>query len=152
MTKNITLSMPDELAKEMEKMSEVNWSAVARKCIGKYVARRKNPDISTLLKKLQNQKGEEYVTGRRKAEEIAEVLGYHGLNLLLKRYNEEVRDAQMRSYQGPIEPWEYIPSSSEIIEKLLIKKGLIKDVSDEFLRGLKDRLLEIENVLSKEQR
>ena len=134
MTKNITLSMPDEMAKEMEKMSEVNWSAVARKCIERYIERRRNPDISSLLEELQRQQGEDYVNGRRKAEEIANILGYSGLNMLLRKYHKEVREVDDRRYLDIVEPREYLPSRNEMIKKLLTEKGFIKEASDEFLR------------------
>lgn len=149
MTKNITLSMPDEMAKEMEKMPEVNWSAVARKCIERYMERRQNPDISSLLEELQRQQGEDYVKGRRKAEQIANALGYRGVNMLLRKYHKQVREVDARSFLGPVEPGECIPSRNEIIEKLLAEKGIIKDASDEFLRGVRERLQEIEKALSK---
>ncbi len=35
---NLTLSIPEELKKEMEKFSEINWSKVARDSIKKKIA------------------------------------------------------------------------------------------------------------------
>ena len=35
---NLTLSIPEELKKEMEKFSEINWSEVARDSIKKKIA------------------------------------------------------------------------------------------------------------------
>ena len=43
MTKNITLALPDDLWARMEKLGEVNWSAVARESIERYVAGREGP-------------------------------------------------------------------------------------------------------------
>ena len=43
MTKNITLALPDDLWARMEKLGEVNWSAVARESIERYVANREGP-------------------------------------------------------------------------------------------------------------
>jgi len=149
MTKNITLSIPDRIGKEMEKMPEINWSAVARKCIEQYIERRKNPDVSSLLEKLQRQQGEEYVKGRRKAEEIADRLGYSELNLLMRKYQEEVDDTNVRAMQGPEEPWDHLPSRNDIMQNLLVGKGIIKEASDEFLRGIRERLREIEDSMSK---
>lgn len=40
-TKNLTISLPDELAKEMDKLPEVNWSELCRQCIHEYIQRRK---------------------------------------------------------------------------------------------------------------
>lgn len=46
MTKNITLALPDDLWLRMEKLGEVNWSAVARESIEKYVAGREGPSVA----------------------------------------------------------------------------------------------------------
>jgi hypothetical protein len=40
---NVTISVPDELKAEMDKLSEVNWSEISRKAISEYIAQRKNP-------------------------------------------------------------------------------------------------------------
>jgi HEAT repeat protein len=45
-TKNITLALPDELWARMEKRGEVNWSAVARESIERYVANREGPGLA----------------------------------------------------------------------------------------------------------
>jgi hypothetical protein len=43
--RNLTISLPDELAKEMENYPEVDWSEVCRQAIEKYVKMRKGvPD------------------------------------------------------------------------------------------------------------
>ena len=43
MTKNITISIPDDLKAEMDKYSEVNWSQVVLKAIKDYIAKRQIP-------------------------------------------------------------------------------------------------------------
>lgn len=40
---NVTISVPDDLKAEMDKLLEVNWSEVSRKAISKYIDERKNP-------------------------------------------------------------------------------------------------------------
>jgi hypothetical protein len=40
---NVTISVPDDLKSEMDKLNEVNWSEVSRKAIAKYIDERKNP-------------------------------------------------------------------------------------------------------------
>ena len=151
MPKNITLSVSDEVANQMDTMPEVNWSAVARTCIMQYIEVRKNPDISSLLEKLQKQKGEEYMSGRRKADDIANDLGYSGLNLLMKKYSKKMDEVTEQEITGAeLLPWETLPSPEGIIQALLSENKLINnDVSDAFLKGLKERLLEIEKALSK---
>jgi len=43
---NVTISVPEELKVEMDKLSEVNWSEIGRKAISEYIAQRKNPHPS----------------------------------------------------------------------------------------------------------
>lgn len=150
MTKNITLSLSDDVASEMETMPEVNWSSVARTCIMQYIEMRKKPDIFPLIEKLKAQKGEEYVNGRKKADDIAEALGYAGLNVMMKKYTNKVEATAEEEMMGPPRPpWESPLTPTDIMEQLLIEKELIEsDVSEAFLRGLRDRLLEIEKMLS----
>lgn len=150
MPKNITLSVSEEIGNEMEKMPEVNWSAVARACIQQYIEMRRNPDISVLLSELKRQRGEEYLEGRRKAEEIAKILGYRRLNLLLKKYGQKILEVEEMESAGGPQYGEYLPSPNEFIEQLLIEHGLIKEASDEFLKGMRERLLEIKEILVKE--
>jgi hypothetical protein len=40
---NLTISVPDELKNEMDKLTEVNWSEVSRNAISAYIEQRKNP-------------------------------------------------------------------------------------------------------------
>ena len=40
---NVTISVPDELKAEMDKLSEVSWSEICRNAISRYIAQRKNP-------------------------------------------------------------------------------------------------------------
>ncbi|MDH5266767.1 MAG: ribbon-helix-helix domain-containing protein [Candidatus Bathyarchaeota archaeon] len=40
---NVTISVPDQLKADMDKLSEVNWSEICRKAISRYIAERKNP-------------------------------------------------------------------------------------------------------------
>jgi hypothetical protein len=47
-------------------------------------------------------------------------------------------------------PWETRLTAQDVIHNLLIEKNLLGDeVSEAFLKGLRDRLLEIEEALSK---
>lgn len=146
MTKNITLSISDRLGKKMNEMPEVNWSAVARGCIERYVENRRNPDISPLLEKLQKQKSEEYVKGRRDAETSIDEKGYAEFNIIMNEYNTKVIEAEE---MGPDE-FGYQPSNSGIMRNVLIRRKILeKEVSDEYLRGLRERLEEIDRLASK---
>ncbi|HVP17250.1 MAG TPA: hypothetical protein VMT42_07775 [candidate division Zixibacteria bacterium] len=150
MAKNITLALPDVLANQMEKMPEVNWSAVAKTCIQQYIELRKNPDMSSLLEKLVKQKGEEYVNGRKKADELANELGYKGLNVLLRKYWKKREPVEAEEATGgPAEPWVTLPSQEDTLQEVLSENNLVKtEASDEFLKGLRERLSEIEKALS----
>lgn len=50
--RNITVSISDELAREMDAKPEINWSEVCRQCISKYVGKR-NEEKGELLKGLE---------------------------------------------------------------------------------------------------
>lgn len=63
MPKNVTIYVPDELAKKMEELSEVNWSEVCRKAIAEYIKARE-PKKGEIIKNL-----EEYLRAKNKTEE-----------------------------------------------------------------------------------
>lgn len=48
-TRNVTISVPEGLKKEMDNYPEVSWSEVCRKAISRYIAERKNPTPSIEL-------------------------------------------------------------------------------------------------------
>lgn len=52
MTKNITISVPDDLAKEMETFPEINWSEVARQAFWNVVKGRKDQWVHGNIKEL----------------------------------------------------------------------------------------------------
>ena len=149
MAKNITLSIPEDVANQMDSMPEVNWSSVARTSITQYIELRKNPDMSALMEKLQKQKGEEYVAGRKKAEEIADKFGYRVLDVVLKKYWKDIEGIEEMEMRGiELEPWQVEPTREDALQKILIERNLVeKDVSAEFVKGLRDRLVEIERAL-----
>ena len=152
MPRNITLSISDDVAVQMEAMPEVNWSSVARTSIVQYIELRKNPDLSALIEKLQRQKGEEYVKGRVKADEIADNLGYPEVDILTKKYWKEMEEVIEKDYTGyEPQPWDTAPTTPEtIIQKLLIERKLVEsDVSTEFARGFRERLIQIEEAIQK---
>jgi len=53
MTKNVTISVSDELAKKMNAMPEINWSEVCRQAISKYINKR-SEEKGELLKGLED--------------------------------------------------------------------------------------------------
>ena len=147
MGKNVTIAIPDELEKWMTSFPEVNWSQVARTCIYKYVAQRLNPDVSELLEKIESEKGAQYKEGRRFAETLLGKMGYTEFNIILKKYRDGIHDEHIKSMEGPFEPYEKIYSSDEVMEKLLREKGLVSEESSEYIKGMRERLLELDNAL-----
>lgn len=150
--KTITISITDEeLINQIDVMQDVNWSAVTKACIKHYVERRLQPDISAILDKLEQEKGQEYINGRLKADEIVVALGYAKFNILMKRYEEKVASAiDLEANGPPPEPWEYRPDSYDLIRDILVSKKLIDDdVSLEYLKGLLDRLNTLNEELTK---
>lgn len=151
MTKNITLSIPEEVAEQMDSMPEVNWSSVARTSITQYIELRKNPDMSALMEKLQKQKGEEYIAGRKKAEEIVDKFGYRILDIVIKKYWKDIEGIEEMDMRGiETEPWVVDLTREDVLQKILVERNLIeKDASTEFLKGLRERIVEIERALPK---
>ena len=149
MTKNITLSIPDEIANQMDSMPEVNWSSVARTSITQYIEMRKNPDITALIEKLQAQKSQEFISGRRKVEEILDKNGYRMLDTIMRKYwkaIEGIVEMEETGYDPP--PWESIPTREAELQKILVELNQIENnVSMEYLKGLKERLLEVYHAL-----
>jgi hypothetical protein len=150
--KNITLSIPEDVASEMDSMPEVNWSSVARTSIVHYIEMRKNPDITGLIEKLRAQKSQEYMLGRKKAEEILDQQGYRILNVILRKYWKAIEGIEEMDTVGyEPEPWVVMPTREDELQKILAEMGLVeKDLSMDFLRGLKERILEIDNSLHDE--
>lgn len=63
MVKNITIGISDELAKKMEEFNEVNWSAVARACIEKYITQRHSDYFEKAIAEVQSKKDIEFKKG-----------------------------------------------------------------------------------------
>ena len=150
MTKNITLSLPDDLAENISKFPEVNWSSVARKCIENYIENRSKPDLTYLLEKLNEEKGQEYVRGRKFGTSIAEKLGYKNLSELVREYSKEREEWDAIRFQGAIGPFDKYEDETDTIEKVSLKKvPEIKGSSEAFLKGFREVILEINTLLSK---
>jgi hypothetical protein len=84
MPKNITLSIPDELASEMDKYKEVNWSAVARSAIEIYIKHRQKPELAPVLDRFSKEKDELYAAGWNKAHQLVAKLSYRELEVIFE--------------------------------------------------------------------
>ena len=67
--KNLTISISDELAKEMDTMPEINWSEVCRQAISKYIDEKKFKEKGELITGL-----EEYLKAKLSTPEAVETL------------------------------------------------------------------------------
>ena len=86
MTRNMTLSIDDELAKKMDKMKEINRSQVAREAFAKYIATRTDPEISEIIDKLDEQRSQQYSKGLTAALNFANDNQYEDLKDFFENY------------------------------------------------------------------
>jgi Arc/MetJ-type ribon-helix-helix transcriptional regulator len=63
MTKNITVGIPDELAKRMDELTEVNWSAVTRDCIEQYLKQRTAENLEKIIAKVKQKRSNDFKKG-----------------------------------------------------------------------------------------
>ena len=111
MTKNITLALPDELWARMEKLGEVNWSAVARESIERYVATREGPGLARSEEDeealLRDQVGllvralRSTTTGVRESTEVQlTTFGTRAVPYLRSSLSEALKEVNNRSKEG----------------------------------------------------
>ncbi|WP_135604816.1 hypothetical protein [Methanococcoides sp. NM1] len=63
MVKNITVGISDELSNKMEEFKEVNWSAITRLCIERYISQRSSDKFEKALAEVQFKKDIEFKQG-----------------------------------------------------------------------------------------
>lgn len=63
MTKNITVGIPDELAKRMDELTDVNWSAVTRECIEQYIKQRTAGNLESIIEKVKLKRSHDFKNG-----------------------------------------------------------------------------------------
>lgn len=63
MSRNITVTVPDELSEKMNTMTDVNWSGVTRDCIERYISARTNPSLGDAVSKIRTKKEADYQDG-----------------------------------------------------------------------------------------
>ncbi|MDR6221608.1 hypothetical protein [Methanococcoides alaskense] len=63
MVKNITVGISDELSNKMEEFKEVNWSAITRLCIERYINQRSSDRLENALAEVQSKKDIEFKQG-----------------------------------------------------------------------------------------
>jgi len=80
---NVTITVPDELKAEMDKLAEVSWSEICRNAITKYIEERKNPHPNFEL---------EVRHPRLIEAPNSWETGYPTLGIMLKIYNKMVSE------------------------------------------------------------
>lgn len=64
MGKNLTIYLPNDVAKKMENFPEVNWSEICRKAVADYVETRSEIDLAPILEKLKKERSENFKQGQ----------------------------------------------------------------------------------------
>lgn len=141
MAKNITISVPDELAKQMEKFRDVNWSEVCRSAIGRYVETRSHPNIEAIISKLRKEFDEDFALGYKSALEFANKTSYRVLDDVYKDIDEDLTIENWRNYWENINlDWSLGEDAFELVEE---------STSTAFIKGFFKGLIEIHNKIHK---
>lgn len=155
MPKNVTISLPDELADAMAKLQEVNWSAVARDAIENYVKMREKPDLAEVVRQLVKQRGSDYARGVQTAQTLAKRKGNAWLDVIVREYYDIWwKKAEEASKEQP-DAW---PTADEVTfddeyEGHLMHQAWKKhdssaaDESDGFMTGFKKTIMEIHEMV-----
>jgi hypothetical protein len=157
MTKNVTISLPDELADAMAKLPEVNWSAVARDAVENYVKMREKPDLAEVVQLLIKQRGSDYARGVQTAQTLAKRKGNSWLDVIVREYNsiwwKEAEEAVKE------QPDEYnvindVTFTDEFEGQLMLQAwkkhdSTAGDESDGFMMGFKRTILDIHEMVRK---
>jgi len=155
--KNLTISIPDELADAMDKHQEVNWSAVARDSIENYVKMRERPDLAEVVQQLVKDRGAEFVKGVNFARAMTKSQGNAWLDVLVRNYNKTWWAEAEKAFNE--EP-EHYNSMNEVefddeYEAQLMFQALKKqdpsvtETSDGFMMGFKKTVLDIHQMVRK---
>lgn len=147
MTKNITVGIPDELAKRMDELTEVNWSAVTRDCIEQYIKQRKAENLEKIIEKVKQKRGNDFKKGYEFIVTNIERLGLPELEEIV--YPDEEKHAD-RLY-------EFLSLSRNTATRMLLRQligytedeetGEVSDihfiVSSDFIEGMREAAKEI---------
>ena len=152
--RNLTLYIPAEVAKKMDKLQEVNWSKIARNAIETYIKDRLDASIpSEALIRLREEKGKEFANGKKLAvEQIIPTIKYKKLALFFQRVRENAingRDSEA-SISGI--PEEMLSLDLEGAALNIIKKyfgEIPKDATEQFVKGVLSVLEETWKKLEK---
>ncbi|CAG0996689.1 hypothetical protein FLAV_02650 [Flavobacteriales bacterium] len=147
MTKNITVGIPDELAKRMDELSEVNWSAITRDCIEQYIKQRKADNLEAIIAKVKEKRGQEFKKGYEFILKNIDGLELPGLEKIASPDQDKEKHAcglYKIFYHAPL-------PTRTLIKKLITytedQYGDVTDIefiiSSEFLKGMQEAAKEI---------
>jgi hypothetical protein len=150
-SRNITLTVPEELAKSMSKFPEVTWSQVAREAIESYVKMREEPDLAPLLQRMAKEKTKEYIVGLAYARELSEKLSYSEFSKLMRNY-WDLMDTRINAIcaEEGVDPEDVLltdfQKNYDFISALEKSNIEVRQTNDAFLKGLR---VELERIFDK---
>ena len=102
MPRNLTISIPDGLNEKMSQLTDVNWSAVCKECISKYVNRRLNPNIEAIIARMKKEKDEVYSSGYLEATNWINQTSFEKVEEAVVGWEEEQKSVYDRCYSGDL--------------------------------------------------
>ena len=164
MTKNMTLSLDDALAKKMDEMKEINWSQVARDAFAIYIESRDEPEIGSIKARLSEEKNNQYANGFSTATNIAKKLPYEKFASFFTYFDGLVADEiAIRFPPGStstllaelvVKTKPSLPDTTmhEIMIKVFRKKGYLSNSSTtkQYKRGFYDGIMKFKGTVGEE--
>lgn len=149
--KNVTVYVPDELAKDMEQMLDVNWSEVCRRAIVDYIGTRLEPNIEAIIMRLRQERTQEYARGYRLALEFVKTAPYREVARLVEGW-EDKRDEISSLPLKDSSMHEHELMSLRLMEWRRYWRAAMPgpeaDVNEEMLQGYVDALYEVYRKVS----
>lgn len=146
MTKNITVGIPDELAKRMDELSEVNWSAITRDCIEQYIKQRKADNLESIIAKVKEKRGQEFKKGYEFILKNIEGLELPGLEKIASPDQDKEKYAwglYTLFYKAPLPTRTLIDKLVTHTEDQFGNVDIEFIISSEFLKGMQEAAKEL---------
>jgi hypothetical protein len=114
MGKNLTIYLPNGVAKKMQNFPEVNWSEICRKAVADYVETRSEADLAPILERLKEERSEDFKQGQLVMyTQIIPIMAWKDFEFLYPRLSITLKKEQ------PLDPFlgEQQPISEETAER-----------------------------------
>jgi len=139
--KNLTVYIPQDIANEMDRFPEVNWSKIAQEAIQTYIRNRLDTSLPfEAIKRLKKEKGEEFANGKRYAiEEIIPNTSYDELDSFFRSINDEaerVRSDWAQAEGVPKVLFKLEPFYDKVAPEVTRRFFGLKNCTDEFIKGI----------------